>query len=485
MNRLPRRVMLPFFLFVLCAAGACPLQAAPENVVVETRLPNGLVVLTKEVHSAPVVEVMVFYKVGSRNEGVGQTGMSHLLEHMLFKGTTTLKPGDIDRAFDRVGAEINAYTTDDLTVYHETLARENLPLALKIEADRMVNSVFDPAEHKREMTVVRSELEGDENSPDSLLYTAVMATAFQAHPYRWPVLGWRADVENVSRDEMFSYYRNYYVPNNAILVLVGDFDTNKAMALVRRHFGKIPARPVRKRYITPEPPQRGERRVVVRREGTTPRVLIGYRIPRFGHPDYYALDVISTVLSGGRSARLFQALVETGTAAEAYATNPDHTDPYLMLLGATAQQKKTAPDLEKALLSEVEKLQKSPVSDAELARARNQIEASFVFERDSIPAQADVLGRYAVRGDWRYTEKYLPLIRRVTAADVQRVARKYLTPDTRTVGHYVPIPPAAASPASAATAVPGLRARGPAGPRRRRVRAYGRRRPRARFYRTA
>lgn len=402
------------------------------------RLSNGLLVLTKEVHAAPVVQVMVFYKVGARNESVGKTGVSHLLEHMMFKGTKTLKPGEIDRQFDLVGAPNNAWTSEDMTAYHETLAANRLELALKIEADRMVNATFDPAEHKREMTVVRSELEGGENSPDTLLYQAVLASAFQAHPYRWPVIGWRADVENVSRDEMYAYYKNWYAPNNAILVLVGDFDTNKTLGLVRQHFGKIPARPVNRNFITPEPPQRGERRVEVRREGTTPRTLLAYHVPRFGHPDYYALDVLSTILSGGRSARLSQSLVETGIATSAYAYNADHADPFLMILGATAQQKKTATDLEKALLADVDKLQTDLVTNAELARAQNQIEASFTFERDSIPDQAQTLGRYAVWGDWRYSDRYLSQVKKVTAVEVQRVAKKYLGAENRTVGHFVP-----------------------------------------------
>lgn len=443
----PLLSLIALFAFLL------PLRAAPENQVRETRLPNGLTVLTKEVHSAPVVEVMVFYRVGARNETVGQTGMSHLLEHMMFKGTKTLKPGEIDRLFDLVGARNNAFTTADMTAYHETLAAEHLELALKIEADRMINATFDPREHKREMTVVRSELEGRENSPGTLLYQAVLATAFQAHPYRWPVIGWRADVENVSRNEMYAYYKNWYAPGNAILVIVGDFDTGKALAMVRQHFGRIPARPVNRRFITPEPPQRGERRVTIHRAGTAPRTLIAYRVPRFGHPDYYALDVLSAILSGGRSARMFQSLVETGLATGADASNPDHIDPFLFLLGATAQQGKTAEDLEKALLAEVEKAQTTLPTEAEMDRAKNQIEASFTYDRDSIPDQAETLGRYAAWGDWRYPQKYLPLIRKVTAEDVQRVARRYLTPETRTVGYFVPVPAAPGSPAPAQTGV--------------------------------
>ncbi|MDQ3813162.1 MAG: insulinase family protein, partial [Armatimonadota bacterium] len=415
----------------------------------ETTLPNGLTVLTKEVHTAPVVYFSVWYKVGSVNEGVGQTGMSHLLEHMLFKGTKKRGPGVISATLQNNGAQFNATTSYDRTNYFETLAADRLELGIEIEADRMVNSLFDPAQHRKEMTVVRSEFEGGENNPGYALTKAVRLAAYQIHPYRWPTIGIRADIENTSRDEMYAYYRSYYVPNNATIVIVGDFDTARALALVRKHFGSIPARPIPQHFITPDPPQEGERRVIVRRAGTTPEIEIAYHIPGYLHTDRYVLDVLETVLSGGRTARFFQNLIQTGLASDADAYDYGLRDPDLCFLSATVQPGHTNAELEKALLAEVEKLQTTPISDEELKRALNQAEAAYIYSKDAVQSQGRILGENAMKGDWRYGETYVENLRKVTPADVQRVAKQYLVERNRTVGYFEPV----AKGAEAATVV--------------------------------
>ncbi len=463
-----RNLLLSLWL-MLAAVGLASAQAAPAppygkivsqsydkaQMVTETRLANGLTILSKESHAAPVVYFSVWYKVGSRNEISGQTGLSHILEHMMFKGTKDLPPGAIDHLFLTNGGQINASTGEDRTEYHELLASDRLELAIRVEADRMENSAFNPTELQHEMTVVRSELEGDSNDPGYQLEAfTFLPTAFRAHPYHWPTIGWTSDVEAVAgrRDVIYQYYKDHYMPNNAVVVMVGDFSTPKAVALCRQYFGVYPAGKLTEHHITPEPTQAGERRVTLQRPGTTGEVLIGFHEPGTGTPDHYVLDVISQILSGGRSARLYQDLVEPGIVEGASAGDSDHTDPYLMEFDATPRSGVSNAAAEKGLEDEIAKLQTSPVSQDELQRAFNQIDASFTYQNDSVSEQANQLGLYAVISPnglgFRYLDAYLTKIHQVTPADVQRVAAQYFTPENRTVAYFdpQPLPPGAAPP---------------------------------------
>ncbi len=411
--------------------------------VTETKLANGLTILSKEVHAAPVVYFSVYYKVGSRNELTGETGLSHILEHMMFKGTNDLPPGAINHLFQTNGGQINASTGPDVTEYHELIASDRLELAARIEADRMENSQFAPKELAHEMTVVRSELEGDANNPNYDLYANVFLPAtFTAHPYHWATIGWRSDVEAVAgrRDVIYSYYRKHYMPSNAIVVMVGDFDTKKAVAICQKYFGVYPLTKPETHHITPEPPQRGERRTILKRPGTTGQVMIGYHTPATGSEDHYVFDVVAQILSGGRSARLYQSLVETGIAQSADAGNSDMRDPYLFELDGTPATGVSNEKIEAGLEAEAAKLQTTPVSSEELARAVRQIEAGFVYQNESVSAQAGQIGRFAAINQPRYLDTYLDKIRKVTPADIQRVAQKYLTADNRTVATFEPQP---------------------------------------------
>jgi zinc protease len=438
------------------APNASSAAAALTAGVQETVLSNGLVVLVKEVRSAPVVSFSVWYRVGSRNEHTGITGVSHLLEHMLFKGTRQYRLGEIARTLFLAGAGFNASTYYDWTNYYETIASDRIELAMRIEADRMVNSRIDKADLDAEMTVVRSELEGGENSPGRLLWQAVVSAAFQAHPYNWPVIGWRSDVENVSRDAIYQYYRTYYGPNNAVVVVVGDVAAADALRLVRQHFGPIKPIPTPPEVYTTEPPQRGERRVTVRRSGSLPMALIAWKGPTGRDPDSYALDVLGGVLGEGRTGRLYQALVEKGVASRVDAGSPSLRDPFLFYVSATARPGVTAERLETALLEEVERVAATPITDEELARAQRRAEAEFVFQTNSVTAQARQLGYWAMNGDWRYLTTYLDRIRALTPADIQAVARRTFVADNRTVGHFVPSDagaPAGAPPREASARV--------------------------------
>jgi zinc protease len=425
------------------AAGLAPAADRPGVPafgadVRETVLPNGLTVLVKPVRTAPVVSFSVWYRAGSRNEHTGITGVSHLLEHMLFKGTRQYRVGEISRTLSLNGAAFNASTYYDWTNYYETIAADRLDLAMQIEADRMVNSRIDQADLDAEMTVVRSELEGGENNPGRLLWTAVTAAAFQAHPYQWPVIGWRSDVENVPRDAIYRYYKAHYGPNNAVVVIVGDVDPDEALRLVEKHFGPIPPIPASPPVYTVEPPQRGERRVTVRRAGSLPMVMTAWHVPAARHPDGYALDVLAAVLGEGRTSRLYQALVEKGIASRADAGNPSLRDPFLFYVSATARPGVTAERLETALLEEVERLKTAPITDEELARARRRAEADFVFQLDSVTSQARALGYWAMIGDWRFLATYLDRLRALTPADIQAVAQRYFVLESRTVGQFIP-----------------------------------------------
>jgi len=425
------------------AAGAATAPAAGPPAAVttgvqETVLPNGLTVLVKEVRNAPVVSFSVWYRVGSRNEHTGITGMSHLLEHMLFKGTQKLRRGEIARTLFLNGASFNASTYYDWTNYYATIAADRLELAMSIEADRMVNSRIDKADLDSEMTVVRSELEGGENSPGRILFQNVVSTAFQAHPYHWPVIGWRSDVENVSRDALYQYYRTHYGPNNAVAVVVGDVPAAEALRLARKYFGPLKPIPKPADVHTVEPPQRGERRVIVRRSGSLPMAMVAWKAPGGADADTYALDVLGGVLGEGRTSRLYQALVEKGLASRVDAGGPTLRNPFLFYVTATARPGVTAERLEAGLLEEVERVVGTPITDAELARAQRRAEADFVFQSNSVTAQARQLGYWAMIGDWRYLGTYLDHIRALTPADVQAVARRTFTADTRTIGHFLP-----------------------------------------------
>lgn len=430
--------LLPIILALALASSLAAAAAVPYADIRETRLENGLTILTREVRAAPVVCVSIFYGVGSRNEYTGITGASHLLEHMLFKGTEKFPKGSIETLVRQRGGVSNAATSTDFTYYWHLIQSDYLDLMLEIEADRMRGALISPEDLSSEMVVVRSELEGRENSPDTLLYDLVNATAFTAHPYQWPIIGWRSDVEGMSRDQIYAYYRAHYLPGNATVVLVGDFDTDEAVEAVRRHFGGIPASPLPPPVHTVEPAQRGERRAKLEGEGSLERVLVAWRIPEGTHEDIPALDVLEQILSGGRSSRLHQALVESGLATAVWAYSASRKDPSLFYIGATAQQGRTARELEDAILQEIRRIQEEEPSAEETARAIRQIRASFIFTGDDLRAQARVIGSFAVTTGLEKLKSYLPAIEKVTPADVSRVARTYLMRQAMTAGHFLP-----------------------------------------------
>jgi len=411
-----------------------------QQQVHETTLDNGLKVLLLEDHTAPVVSFMVWYKVGSRNETSGISGVSHLLEHMMFKGTPTYGKGEIGRQLQRNGASFNAGTSLDYTCYFEVLASDRLELAMQIESDRMANALIPADEHHLEMTVVRSELERNEDDPHRALYVETFATAFKAHPYHWPTIGWRTDVEQITTQQIRDYYRTHYKPNNATVVIVGDVDRAKILAMAKRYFGSIPRGDSPPEMAIVEPPQRGERRFKIRGPGETTYLMVSYRNPALTDPDTYPLDVLGMILGHGRTSRLHRSLVETKLATEADAANETARDPFLLIATATVAPGSTAEKVEAGLYKEIERLQREPVTPAELARAKRQVEASFIYAKDSIRSLAQQLGYFETVASYRYLDTYLEKVQAVTAEDIRRVAQKYLVEDSRTVGRFDPIP---------------------------------------------
>jgi zinc protease len=417
---------------------------AQDMKVTEKVLPNGLKVLMKEVHKAPVVTFQVWYKVGSRNEYLGKTGMSHMLEHMMFKGTKKHGPKTFSQIVQRNGGNDNAFTSRDYTAYFETFAADRIGISLDLESDRMQGLLLAPKELQSEREVVKEERRMRyEDDPVNTMEEQMMSVAFSAHPYQWPVIGWMSDIAGFSRDDLYKHYRTFYVPNNATIVVVGDFDTATLLPRIEKYFGKIQRGPDVPAVGAVEPKQRGERRVIVKKQAELPAVFAGYKTPTLKNPDSYALEVLQGILSSGKSSRLYRSLVYEKQLALYAGGQYDNVsrDPNLFIAYAGVMPGKTTEEVEKALYAELDRL-KTPqggVTDEELQKAKNQIEAHFIMGQDSIFYQAMLLGQFETVADWKLLDKYVDAIRAVTKADVMRAAKEYFSEDNRTVGILIPI----------------------------------------------
>lgn len=414
--------------------------SADTLVVHQDSLANGLKILTLEKAGLPLVSFQVWYRVGSRNERPGITGISHLLEHMMFKGTDRVGPEEFSRIVQKHGGNCNAFTSEDYTAYYENISTEFLNIAMELESDRMANLKLDPAEFGPERNVVKEERRLRENSPYGHLFEQLNAAAYIAHPYGWPVLGWMSDLEALTAADLAEYYRTYYIPDNAACVIVGDIKRQDAVAMVARYFGHIPAgRAKPPKITTVEPTQLGERRVKVVTDARMPIVAMGYHIPAIGHRDLYALEVLSNILSQGESSRLHRRLVyQEQLALFAGGYSETQTDPGLFLFYSAPLEGKTTEQLEAAILEELGKVQREGVTSRELQKSKNQLEADFVFQQQRNNGLAIQIGSAQTQLDWRYLNSYLTNIRRVTNQDVISVARKYFTENNRTVATLVP-----------------------------------------------
>jgi zinc protease len=411
----------------------------------EFTLSNGMKVLLVEVPKAPVATVQVWYKVGSRNEVMGRAGLSHMLEHMMFKGTAKYPKGEFSRLIRKNGGTDNAFTSQDFTAYFENLAADRVDLALELEADRMQGLVLDRPELTTEREVVKEERRlRTEDDPQGALVEALFAQAYLSHPYHWPVIGWFGDLEAMTLDDLQRHYDTYYSPNNATLVVVGDINADRLLPTIKQLFEPIPRGPEPKSITAMEPEQKGERRFLLKREAQVPFVMIGYRVPNFTSEDSYALDILDSILSHGKSARLYQSLVYEQKSALAVGSEYSllQADPGLFYFYALISPGQKPESVEDALHQEIKRLQTDPPTEQELQRAKNQVEATHVFEQDSNFRHAMLLGQAeSVGAGWRKIDQFVEQIRVVTPKDIQRVARQYLSEDNRTVGTLIPLPP--------------------------------------------
>ncbi len=436
-----------FLITLACAVLLLAAPSAPAGLmdqVNEAVLPNGLKVIMLENHKAPLVSFQVWYRVGSRNETPGKTGLSHLLEHMMFKGTKKTGPGAFARIIQENGGNDNAFTSKDYTAYYENLKSDRIGVAIGLEADRMRNLVLREKDFRTERMVVMEERRRrTEDNPQAFLWEQTEAAAFKVSPYRWPVIGWMEDIEGLSLRDLKDYYRTYYHPANAFLVVVGDFDREKLLRRIKKAFGSYRGGVKPDQEKAEDPPQKEERRIAVQKEAQLPFLVKAYHVPNLHNPDAYVLEVIAAVLSGGKSSRLYQDLVrDRRLALEADADNSLLSrDPRLFYLSAVPMPGRNAAEIEKALDEEIARLQKEPVPDEELQRAKNKLEAAFVFGQDSFFYQAMLLAQHEISGSWRKLDDYLPSIRKVTAGDIQRVAGRYLVRENSTVGILEPLPP--------------------------------------------
>ncbi len=474
-----RKIILAGIVFLI-EASACAETPLRLNVI-EHRLPNGLALLMLEHHRAPIVSCSLFYRVGSANEEPGCTGISHLLEHMMFKGTRAIGTKDYAReepllkrieelharlsesghggghedalpvpalkeelaraerqadslitknelwkVLTREGAEgLNANTGRDRTQYLCSVPSNRLELWMRLESDRMSNAIFREFYREREVILEERRLTIDD-SPDGAFGEELFATAFIAHPYRWPIIGWASDIEHITPELLRSYYRRYYAPNNAILVIVGDIRPEHVVALANRYFGPIPSQPSPPHIVTREPAQRGKREAHLKFDAS-PRVSLAYHKPAVSADDDIALNVLENILSSGRTSRLYKNLVQRKkVAVAATASCPPSKYPSLFILYSIPRRPHTNEDVERALRAEIETLGREPVSEWEMQKARNQIEADFVRGCESAQNLASLIGTYEALDRWEYLNNYIPKIRAVTAEDVMRVVNTYL-----------------------------------------------------------
>lgn len=432
----------------LLTALLVPLAASAASEIQEKTLDNGLKVIVKEDNRAPIVTSQVWYKVGSSYEHGGVTGVSHVLEHMMFKGTEKLAPGEFSRIIAENGGDENAFTGRDYTAYFQTMAADRLPISFELEAQRMRFLTLPEEEFLKELEVVKEERRlRTEDDPDALTFERFNATAYEASPYRIPIIGWASDLEGLTVEDLRDWYRKWYAPNNATLVVVGDVDSRSVFALAQTHFGPLAAEEIAQPKRRAEPPQRGEKRMTVKAPAKEPYLLMGYKTTALGYAEEdwepYALEMLSSVLDGGSSARFSRELVRGARiAASAGASYSAFSRlPGMLLMSGIPARGRSIAELEQALRDQVRRVRDEPVSDAELGRIRTQLIAAKVYEKDSVYAQAMQIGRLETVGlGWQLSDEYVEHLSRVTPEQVQAVARKYLTADKLTVAVLEPQP---------------------------------------------
>ena len=420
------------------------------ETITQTTLSNGLKVLLKEIHTAPLISSWVWYRVGSRDEVNGRTGISHWVEHMQFKGTPQFPASVLDKAISREGGMWNAFTYLDWTTYFETMPADKIDLGLRLEADRMVNSAFDESEVASERTVVISEREGNENEPRFLLGEAVQAAAFRVHSYHHEVIGDLADLRSMTRNDLYTHYKTFYAPNNAVMAVAGDFETNQMLTRIKELYEPIQTGDDQPRLERIEPEQKGEIQLSVEGPGATTYVQVCYRFPNASHPDFFPLSVLDSLLAGpsnlnffgggisNKTSRLYRALVDKELAVSMSGGAQATIDPFLYNISLTIHPQRKPEEALSALDDEIKRIQDEPVSEDEVARAIKQARAIFAYGSENITNQGFWMGYSEMFADYNWFLTYLDNLAAVTPAEVQRVAQGYLQPRSRVVGTYIP-----------------------------------------------
>jgi len=420
------------------------------ETITQTTLSNGMKILLKEIHTAPLISSWVWYRVGSRDEINGRTGISHWVEHMQFKGTPQFPANVLDKAISREGGMWNAFTYLDWTTYFETMPAEKINLGLRLEADRMVNSSFDEDEVASERTVIISEREGNENEPHFLLGEAMQGAAFRVHAYHHEVIGDMADLHTMTRDDLYTHYKTYYVPNNAVMAVAGDFETEEMLGRIKELYEPIQAGDEPPRLTRPEPEQKGEVRLSVEGPGETTYVQVCYRFPTASHPDFFPLSVLDSLLAGpsnlnmfgggisNKTSRLYRALVEKELTVSVHGGAQATVDPFLYYISMTIHPQRKPEEALSALDDEIKRIQDEPVSEEEVARAIKQARAIFAYGSENITNQGFWMGYAEMFADYNWFLSYLDNLAAVTPAEVQQVAQQYLQTKSRVVGTYIP-----------------------------------------------
>lgn len=416
-----------------------------ESSVNEYKLDNGLKVLIIEDTKTPLATFQIWYRVGSKDEPHGKTGISHLLEHMMFKGTKKYSSKEFSNIIQKNGGVDNAFTTKDYTMYYQTLPSSKVYLSIELESDRMNNLLLAQEDVESEKKVVMEERRMRyEDDPHNSLFEEVIATALKVSSYRWPVIGWMSDIASITRDDLYYYYKRFYCPDNAFIVVTGDVSSTEIFRQIKEKFGGIPrcqSDPQNKSFNSNEPEQKGPKRLYLKKEAELPYILLAYHTPSFPHEDSYALEVLSILLSGGKSSRLYRELVyQKRIALNILAEyNGLYKHPFLFFIGATSSPEQKIEDIEKAIEIEIEKLKKEPPLEKEIERVKNQIESSFIFAQDSNFSKGLYTGLFELLGNWDLLNQYLEGIRKVKPEDIVRVVNKYLIEDRKTVGILIPI----------------------------------------------
>jgi len=425
-------------------------QTIKDSPVTKLRLSNGLSVLLKEIHNAPIISHWLWYRVGSRNEIAGITGISHWVEHMLFKGTPQFPPAVLDKAISRDGGFWNAFTYLDWTTFFETMPADKIDLALRLESDRILNCLFDPDEVASERTVIISERQGNENEPLFRLGEELQAAAFRVHSYHHEIIGDLADLQTIQRDDLYHHYRTYYVPNNAVLAVAGDFDTQTMLDRITELYEAIPPGDGILWQPRSEPAQSGERRIIVEGPGETTFIQVTHRAPAASHPDFFPLTVLDNLLSGpsnlnmfgggisNKTSRLYRALVDGEFAVSVYGGLQATIDPFLHTFTLIMRPDRQPEQIISVLEDEIHRLQDTPPPADELARAVKQARAMFAYGSESITNQGFWLGFSEMFDSYDWFLKYLDNLAAITPQDVQRVAQAYMRPQQRVLGIYLP-----------------------------------------------